>query len=262
MAADSIARIVLAGYLVLGAILIAWNALRCTAGWRLWVLYVIDSLYCRLSLHWRANRACPFLEARPAIIIANHRSPLDPILIWVGVTNCRPLSFLTASEYFEVRGLQFILSAQRSIPVARDGKDMAATRAALRRLQEGNIVGVFPEGRINKGPGLLPANPGIAWLALQSRAPVYPVFIENAPQGTNMVDPFWHFTRVRVNYGDEIDLSKYYDRRHSPELLQEVTDLLMDRLARLGGLTTDGDPAGRGDEEPGVLPMPAEAETA
>lgn len=235
MPAETIACWTLAGYCLFFAGLVLWHALRCPQGWRLWVLHHIDVAYCRLCHHWRANRPCPFLDASPAIIIANHRCVLDPGLIWAGVTNRRPLEFLTAGEYFGNPVLSFIFRALRAIPVARNGRDMAATRTALRRLQEGRLLGVFPEGRFNPGPGLLPATTGIAWLALQSRAPVYPVFIHNAPQSESMLATLYMFGRVSITFDDPVDLSAYYGRRTSNELLQEVTDLLMGRLAALGG---------------------------
>ncbi len=236
MSVDEIASATLAGYVLAFAGLVVWLALRCPQGWRLWMLHVIARLYARLCFHWRANRRCPYLHERSAIIIANHRSPVDPIFIWAGMTNRRPLECLTAQEYFGIPGLQFIFDSLRAIPVARQGKDMVATREALRRLEEGRYLGVFPEGGLNTGPGLLPGNPGIAWLALRSKAPVYPVFIHNAPQTEGMVSPFYTFTRVRVSYGDAVDLSAYYGQRTTSELLQKVTDLLMSRLATLGGI--------------------------
>lgn len=257
MSVDAIAGWTLAGYLLAGLLLIVWRAAVCPQGWRLWVLYVIDALYCRLCFHWRANRVCPFAEARPALVIANHRGPLDPILIWVGLTNWRPVEFLTAKEYFGVRGLQFIMDTMRAIPVSRDGTDAAATRTALRRLKDGRILGVFPEGRLNKNPGpeLLPGDPGVAFLALHSQAPVYPVFIENAPRGTNMVEPFWNFRRVKVHYGDAIDLSAYYGRRITTELLAEVTGILMSHLARLGGVPGTEEKTAESSDAPHVLPI-------
>lgn len=255
MAAETFAGCALAGYILVLVAIVFWRALSCPQGWRLWLLSVVDNLYCRLCFHWRANRSCPFLHEHSAIVIANHRSPLDPLLIWAGVANCRPLEYLTAQEYFGIPGLQFIFEATRAIPVARNGRDMSATRAALRRLKEGCYLGVFPEGKINTGPGLLPADTGIAWLALHSQAPVYPVFIHNSPQGTTMVNSAYKFTRVRVNYGDGVDLSAYYGRRISSELLREVTDLLMSRLAQLGGLEPNED-AGR-ETEPDIVRMPS-----
>ena len=51
-----------------------------------------------------------------------------------------------------------------------------------------------------------------------------------------MVAPFYTRCRVRVTYGDPINLSAYYDRKRTRTLLREVTDLLMRRLAELGGV--------------------------
>ena len=122
----------------------------------------------------------------------------------------------------------------QSIPVTRDGRDTKGSRAALRRLKAGELVGVFPEGGIGEGDELGAANPGIAWLALRSRAPVYPVYIHNAPRGAHMAAAFYTFSRVRVTYGNPIDLSEFYGRKLSGSILQETTEKLMAELARLG----------------------------
>jgi 1-acyl-sn-glycerol-3-phosphate acyltransferase len=216
------------------------------------MLYGIGSLYSRLCYHWRANRPCPFSDASPAIVIGNHRCPLDPLFIWLGNISRRPIGFMMAREYYETPGLRFISSSVECIPVLRDGKDTSATRAALRRLQAGKLLGVFPEGRINLGAGLLPANPGVGWLALRSRAPVYPVFLHNTPPTHNMIEPFFTFTRVRVTYGDPIDLSAFYDRPMSESLVREATDYMMAALARLGAESApEAEPAA----PPAILPM-------
>lgn len=254
MPTETAARWALAAYGLIFVAVVLWRALTCRQGWRLWLLYVIDSLYCRLCFHWRANRPCPFLDAAPAILVSNHRSPVDPGMLWAGVTNRRPLEFLTAQEYFETPGLRFIFKSLRSIPVERNGKDMTATRVALRRLKEGRIVGVFPEGRINTGPGLLQGDTGIAWLALHSKAPVYPAFIHNAPQGKTMLSSLYTFTRVRITWGDPIDLSAYYGRRVTSELVREVTDFVMSRLAEVGGIAPT--PGPNDARENAILPMP------
>src|SRR5690348_8811332 len=128
MPQDTLAWLTLLAYALAFLAVVFWRAWRCSQGLALWLLDVIDSLSRRLCLHWRANRRCPFLDEHSAIVIANHRSPLDPLLIWVGVTNRRPLEYLTAREYFGIPGLQFIFEATRAIPVARDGRDMSATR--------------------------------------------------------------------------------------------------------------------------------------
>src|SRR5690606_20234993 len=189
-------------------------------------------------LHWRANRhTSPFPECGPALIIANHRSPVDPQILWMNHHfgwkrhKIRTISFLTAKEDYEQPGIVgWICRTMQSIPAARAGRDMAPAGQALRMLQQGRIVGVFPEGRINTGPGLLPASSGPAWLALRADCPVIPVFIHGAPQGNTMVRSFLIPSRTTVVYGEPVDLTTYRSRPKSREVLEEVTELLMNRL--------------------------------
>jgi 1-acyl-sn-glycerol-3-phosphate acyltransferase len=163
----------------------------------------------------------------------------------------RVISFLVAREYYEVAATKWICKAVQSIPVGRDGRDMAPAREALRRLQAGELVALFPEGKINTGPSgapLLPGDTGVAWLALRAQVPVYPVYIHNAPGCANMIAPFITPTRVKVCFGDPIDLSAYRGRKNTREILQEVTDLLMAKLEETGRETTL-EPA-ESDDEP------------
>jgi 1-acyl-sn-glycerol-3-phosphate acyltransferase len=237
---DLLAMVILCVYACVPLAWVAINALRSPDGWQAWLLFAVTRLYCGLAFRWRANRRCPFPDHGPGIVIANHRSPVDPILILMNSHLRKPrgrfrvIGFLMAQEYYEMRGLSWINRAMQSIPVTRDGRDTKGSRAALRRLRAGELVGVFPEGGIGEGDELGTANPGIAWLALRSRAPVYPVFIHNAPRGSHMVAAFYTFSRVRVTYGNPIDLSQFYGLKLSRSILQETTDKLMSELARLG----------------------------
>ena len=233
------AQLVLSLYGVAAVLVVAWQVAQCRDGWRVWVLYVIERLYCGLLFRWRGNRPCPFPAEGPALVIANHSSPVDPLLIWMNhhldnrERRIRVISFLMAREYYELRALRFISEGMQSIPTERDGKDMGPAREALRRLKKGKLIGIFPEGHINRSGGLLEANSGVAWLALHAKVPVYPVFIHGSPGGKTMIEPFYTPCRVRVAYGDPVDLSSYYGRRRTHELLREVTEFLMSRLAEL-----------------------------
>jgi 1-acyl-sn-glycerol-3-phosphate acyltransferase len=84
----------------------------------------------------------------------------------------------------------------------------------------------------------LPGGTGVAWLALRSKAPVIPVFIHNAPRSSSMVWAFFTCTRTTLTYGPPIDLSRWYKDKPSRSDLVEVTDLIMSRLAEMGGLRT------------------------
>lgn len=235
------AQLTLLAYALIAVVLMVRAALRFEYGIQAWFLFGVARAYCGLLFHWRSRGRCPFPRDGAAIVIANHSSPVDPILLWMNNhlraegAQPRVISFLTASEYYSARGVAWICRAMRSIPVDRNGRDMKPTREALRLLQQGEFVGVFPEGGINLERDLRPAVPGVAWLALKARVPVYPVYIENAPRGDDMISPFMTPARVVVHYGEPVDLSEFTDQRVSHELLERLADRLMLELARLGG---------------------------
>lgn len=257
MTRDALALTLLALYLAAGGVCLWRSRRRCAHDWRVWFLHFVARFYSPLVFRQHIQAECPLPAEGPALLIANHRSPVDPVLIFSASQlkrsgqRIRRAEFLTAAEYCETGGpLDFITDSMGAIPVSRGGRDMGPVKEALRRLKEGRMIGIFPEGRINTGDGLLPAVPGVAWLALHSKAPVYPAFIHGAPQGDSMLASFYHFSRARVDFGESIDLSPYYGRRINQELLQEVTDLLMVRLGAIGGLTPEASLGGKSRNDP------------
>ena len=240
MDTETVAQITLGIYALVAIALVLRHAMKCEEGLVVWFLFIVEHTYFAFLYQLRTNRHSPF-PAGPALILANHRSPVDPVCLWMfqhlsqDAPGIRTISFLMAREYYETKGIQWVCEAMQSVPAARDGRDMGPAREALRLLQKGRLVGIFPEGRLNRGPGLLPGDTGVAWLALRATVPVYPVYIEGAPATGTMVTPFISPSQVRVKYGDPIDLSAYRDQRKTQDLLREVSDLLMTKLADLGG---------------------------
>lgn len=231
---ETFAQATLIVYALVAVAVICGQVIMWPDGWKAWVLFVTSRLYLRCCFHWRAEGEGFFPESGPAIIVANHSSPLDPMFVMI--RSRRVIGFMMAREYYELPVIHWISVAMESIPVERNGKDLQPTRDALKRLKSGKLLGVFPEGRLNRESKLLAGNPGIAWLALRSKAPVYPVYIHNAPGGDSMVSPFYTFDRVKVTFGAPVDLSKYYNGSANQAALQEVTDLLMSHIARLGNV--------------------------
>jgi len=192
--------------------------------WGPWVLFIIAQTFVVWMWRVRINKRCPFPAHGPAILIANHRSPVDP---WLLCTNShlgpekqmfRMVSFLMAEEYYHIPVVAWVCKTMDCIPIARKGRDMSGVKDCLKKLQEGKLIGIFPEGRINQGEGLLPFGTGIAWLALKAQVPVYPVFIHNSPVGDSMVAPFITPSRASLTYGDPIDLFIDEPRVHCEEL--------------------------------------------
>ncbi len=112
----------------------------------------------------------------PALLVSNHVSGLDPLLM---IAACRrPLRFIIAAEEFERYGLNWLYKAVGCIPVDRSARPEQALRAALRALRQGEVIALFPHGRIhldNHPPRKLKG--GVAWLGRRTACPIHPLRI-------------------------------------------------------------------------------------
>jgi 1-acyl-sn-glycerol-3-phosphate acyltransferase len=192
--------------------------------------------YAALWHRTRCNRPAPFPPRGPAIVISNHTCSADPMFLLAGSN--RLLSFVVAREHFNLCGpVRRLLGMMDCVPVIRGGHDACAARTGLRRLAQGRILCVFPEGNLSgvAKNRLRPGKPGAAFLALRSRVPVYPVYIAGGPRTEKLVRAWLVPSRVpvRVVYGDPVDLSAYYDRPINRKTLEEATAFLMRHVAAL-----------------------------
>lgn len=171
----------------------------------------------------------------PAILYANHGASPDSTFLQAGCD--RIISYLIAEEFYRTGLLRRLFVALHGVPVRRGCHDVRAARLALRALKSGRLLGIFPEGGLsNAGRGRLGLlRGGVAWLALRSRAPVYPAWISGGPQTHCLARAWFRPSRhpVRVRFGSAVDLSAYYGRPINRALLEEVTQLLIDRLTAL-----------------------------
>lgn len=123
------------------------------------------------------------LENIPAqggcLIAVNHLSYADPLL--VGLACPRPVHFMAKAELFRVPLLKSILPRLHAFPVRRGAADRQAIRKALELLQNGAVLGVFPEGTRNRqrqsDGDMLPLHGGAAMLALRTGVPVVPAAV-------------------------------------------------------------------------------------
>jgi 1-acyl-sn-glycerol-3-phosphate acyltransferase len=146
-------------------------------------------LLCK-HVHRLADTRIELPESGPAIVVANHVSGLDPFLL-VSASR-RPLRFLIAREEYEKPILHWMFKAAGCIPVDRTGKPEKALRQALRALQAGEVVALFPHGKIH-----LDSEPpkkikgGVARLSAWAPAPIYPVRIDGVGgEGHVVLAPF------------------------------------------------------------------------
>src|SRR5262245_18811057 len=102
------------------------------------VLKAVNVCFARIFHNVEVLSPCPLPRTGRAILVCNHISGLDPILI----QSCTPrvIVCMTAAEYVEQPGLRWILRTVRVIPVKRGERDMSATRQALRALADGYVL--------------------------------------------------------------------------------------------------------------------------
>jgi 1-acyl-sn-glycerol-3-phosphate acyltransferase len=215
--------------------------------WRAWIIYrrtrytlaqVPLYLLCYVlnRLLWRTTVSSPLPVPmdQGAIIVSNHRSGVDPLFI--AMTTPRPVHWMVAREYCELWTVGWGFRILQAIPTNRAGVDTASTRMAIRLAEQGELVGMLPEGRINKSDELmLPGRPGVALVALKARVPVVPCYISGAPMRESPFSSFLMRARVRVEVGRPVDLSPWYDRADDRTAHEEITRMLMKEIARLAG---------------------------
>ena len=149
-------------------------------------LKAFDVVLCRCYHRFTVQSPLQLPKTGPAILISNHTSGLDPFLLQS--VSRRVIVWMMAKEYYEIPGLKKMFQMLEAIPVDRASRDTAAVRLALRALQDGRVVGIFPEGRISTQRGqILPFQPGVTQMAIKTGAPVCPAFVD----GTNTASPTW-----------------------------------------------------------------------
>lgn len=174
--------------------------------------YLFTRAYHQLSL----KTTCPLPAAGPAILVCNHVSALDPLLIQ-SASPRRLITWMMAKEYYDMPGLGWIYRTVEAIPVQRSGRDLHATRAALRALEAGRILGVFPEGKIAPTHELLPFQTGVALMAIKSNVPVFPAYLDGTQRGKEMVPAVITPNRASLRFGPRVQLDPTSTSRESLE---------------------------------------------
>ena len=130
---------------------------------------------CRI--HRAKLDSIPLPEHGPALLVSNHVSGLDPLLMVAA--SRRPLRFIIATEQYERFGFKWLFRAARCIPVDRTHRPERALRHARSALRRGEVVALFPHGKIH-----LDTDPprklkrGFLKLSQWGEVPVYPCRIE------------------------------------------------------------------------------------
>lgn len=166
------------------------------------LLKALDALFTRVYHRLHLPGPCPVPAQGPAILACNHTCGLDPLLIQAACP--RLVVWMMAREYYNIRWLNWGFRLIDAIPVDRAARDMGATRSALRALEAGRVLGVFPEGRIETAGDLLPFQVGVALLAIRTGAPVYPAYLDGTQRGKDILRAIFTPNKVTLRFGPEV----------------------------------------------------------
>jgi 1-acyl-sn-glycerol-3-phosphate acyltransferase len=151
-------------------------------------------------------------EEGPAVVVCNHVSFVDAVVI-MGVCR-RPVRFVMDHRIFKVPVLKFVFRTGRCIPIASRKEDPALMEKAFADVREGlaagDLIGIFPEGRITDNGDLYPFRPGITRILEETPVPVVPMALRglwgsffSRKDGPAMSRPFRRgaFSRIALAVG-------------------------------------------------------------
>ena len=184
--------------------------------------------------------------AGPFILASNHHNYLDAVVLAVAVPQA--INFLVMPRVFRASPLHPSFHRRvGSILVNLERPDPGAIKRSLRILEDGGVVGIFPEGPFSRQGRLVSGQPGVAMIALRSGVPVVPAAISGtyeALAGRRFYIPRSYPLAVR--FGQPLHFHPTRHRRANQANREEITRRIMSHIAAL--LDADGPPAAQRGE--------------
>lgn len=169
----------------------------------------------------------------PFIVAANHANYLDGVVL--GAALARKIVFLVMPRVYRATPVHpYFHRHVGSIPINLARPDPGAIRRALRILEEGGVLGIFPEGPYGRDGRLVPGQPGVALVALRAGVPVVPAAITGTFQA--LLDRRWHIPRrvpLRVRFGRALRFARPPRRPLTQTVRADVTGRIMTEIAAL-----------------------------
>lgn len=164
-------------------------------------------LFCWLRIEGRHRvRRCGGL-----IVIANHRSLADPVVLWYA--SPRHLCFMGRADVFDIPLIGHLARLARAIPVRQRSADRMALTLAIQTVRRGEALCIFPEGEVSATSKLLPFLSGVLLILRQTKAPLLPVGLKNTerivPYGKLFPKPA--FSVITVRFGEVIPPEQVLD---------------------------------------------------
>lgn len=185
-----------------------------------------------ICFSWRVEGRENVPSTGPLILVANHVHVMDPIFIEFSLP--RWITFVAKEELFRSLFLRLWLRWAGSLPLQRDGKVREKHRileGAKKALEEGSILGMFPEGGRSHDGKLRKGKPGSAVIAAKTGAPLLPIGVIGTDK-VHGISWLWKRPRVVVKIGKPFKLPPTNDKI-SRSQMQLLTTQLMVEIAEL-----------------------------
>lgn len=160
------------------------------------------------------------------IIASNHITALDPVMI--SISSRRSMHFMSKKELFENKLVGWFVSQLNAFPVDRSKFDEDAINYAISIVNNGDILGIFPEGTRSADFKPMKGKGGVCYIAKVCKCDVVPVVLYTSDEARRG-------TRMTVRFGEPIP---HEDLKFDPESmkmkdLRYATNLIMERITEL-----------------------------
>lgn len=160
------------------------------------------------------------------ILAGNHVSLLDPLVL--SAASPRELNFMARHDLFSNRFFSWLISSANAFPVQRESADFSALREAIRRIQKGGGLLLFPEGRRREEKDLhLKPQEGVGFLASKLNVPVIPAFVKGTGKAMPKGEKCIRRAKISVNFGKPVYVEKGAD-------YSDIAHIVMENIKQLG----------------------------
>lgn len=182
---------------------------------------LVAKLY-RLEVIGREN-----IPESGAILAANHTALSDVIVISAAST--RQVRYMAKKELFKIPLLSQLIIALGAYPVNRGGSDVGSIKKTLSLIDEGELVGIFPQGhRYGKqDPRMTEIKPGVGMIAYHTKALIVPAFVDNKRMKTAM------FRKNTVTFGKPITFEELGIHSNGRTEYMNASRIIFDRVCEI-----------------------------
>ena len=165
---------------------------------------------------------------RGVLVCANHTSFSD-VIVMSASTDVQ-VRYMAKKELFSVPVLGALVKALGAYPVDRKGGDVAALRKTVEMLNEGNAIGIFPQGTRCRyvNPRETQVQHGVGLIAYRAKCDVVPVFIKTKNNHTHF------FGKTEVHFGEPIPYESLGFENGGKEEYKNAAEIIFDRVCSIG----------------------------